>query len=154
MNSVLRLPKAGDYAVLASWLPDAEACLHWAGSLITFPLVSERLASELNVVDGQGYFLVDANDGVVGFGQHWVLKPEAVHLGRIIIAPSQRGLGFGRDLCIQLMAKAKAITGAGTVTLRVYRNNHGARVLYESLGFLPVAAESSPDVLFMVHNSE
>lgn len=149
MNFTLRAPWPDDYATLASWLPDAQACLRWAGPQIPFPIAAELLDKQLSFAGGNSYFLADANHFVVGFGQHWVLKPAAVHLGRIIVAPTHRGQGIGRSLCTLLIARAKSVTGAGTVTLRVFRNNHAARVLYEDLGFSAVDAESNEEVLFM-----
>ena len=61
-----------------------------------------------------------------------------VHLGRIIVSPAQRGRGKGRELCERLVARAVQATGAGAVTLRVYRDNETALGLYLRLGFRPV----------------
>ena len=149
LNTMLRAPYPNDYAALASWLPDAEACRRWAGPLIAFPIAVESLARQLAVAGGASYILADADDRATGFAQHWSPQPAAVHLGRIIIAPAHRGRGLGRELCVQLIGRGRTLSGAGEVTLRVYRGNRTARALYESLGFSAVEAQSDADVLFM-----
>jgi RimJ/RimL family protein N-acetyltransferase len=149
MDLTLRPPRPVDYSTLASWVPDAQACLVWAGPLIPFPISVELLDQQLAVASGRSYFLTDANDGPVGFGQHWVLKPGSVHLGRIIVAPTHRGKGVGRSLCTQLVLHAKAFSGASTVTLRVFRANLPAHRMYESLGFSAIEEASDDELLFM-----
>ncbi|WP_326533816.1 GNAT family N-acetyltransferase [Pseudorhodoferax sp.] len=151
MNASLRSPSASDYAVIASWIPDAAAGLRWAGPRLPFPFSASALP-ELLAVPGGGeasYSLINEAENPCGFGQHWVLQPGAVHLGRIIVAPSARGRGIGRALCHQLIAAALHATGATAVTLRVYKDNTVAVRLYASLGFVEVASESTDEVLFM-----
>jgi ribosomal protein S18 acetylase RimI-like enzyme len=137
-----------DYDAIASWIPDAAACLRWAGPRLRFPFSAAELPALLTVAGGESYCLFDGTE-TCGFGQHWVLTPGAVHLGRIILSPSTRGKGLGRVLCRQLATKAVQSTGAHTVTLRVYRDNAAALALYASLGFTPVESDSDGDVLFM-----
>ena len=149
MNSTLRLPVASDYAVIAAWIPDAASCLRWAGPRLVFPFTASELQARLVPVDGASYCLAEGEGAPLGFGQHWVVTPGAVHLGRIIVAPEARGQGLGRVLCRQLIAKAVELTEAAGVTLRVCRDNQAARDLYLSLGFVPVEAESTEDALFM-----
>ena len=149
MSATLRIPEPGDYEVIASWVPDAESCLRWAGPRVRFPFSAAELPRLLAVADGQSYCLAERAASPLGFGQHWVLKPGGVHLGRIIVSPTARGRGLGRLLCQLLVAQAIAVTGATGVTLRVFRNNAAALSLYSSLGFSAVEAESSQDVLFM-----
>ncbi|MGM0823930.1 MAG: GNAT family N-acetyltransferase [Pseudomonadota bacterium] len=105
---------------------------------------------ELLAVEGcSSHCLADIDNRCVGFGQFWPGKQGAVHIGRIIISPEARGSGAGRLLCEKLVAKARESTGASTVTLRVYRDNHAARSLYSSLGFVVIESESIDDLLFM-----
>lgn len=152
----------GDYAVLPGWIPDATACARWAGPLLKFPLNPATLAEDLAVGGSTSYFLrtADAAAGaeasatrpplrLLGFGQHRIITPGAVHLGRILIAPGARGNGLGRVLCTRLIVRAVAATGAAHVTLRVYRDNPAAIALYQQLGFEIIAAESDEAVFFM-----
>jgi ribosomal protein S18 acetylase RimI-like enzyme len=137
-----------DYNTIASWIPDAAACLRWAGPRLAFPFSAAELPALLTVAGGESYCLSDGEEPC-GFGQHWVVTPGAVHLGRIILSPAARGKGLGRVLCRQLATKAVQSTGANTVTLRVYHDNTVALALYASLGFTPVEPESDEEVLFM-----
>ena len=151
MKTSLRAPAESDYEAIASWITDAEACLRWAGPRLSFPFLASDLPALLAIPGGNefGYCLVDESGAPCGFGQHWVLQPDAVHIGRIIVAPAARGQGLGRVLCQQLISTALAETSATVVTLRVYRDNLAAARLYSSLGFSEVADQSSNDVLFM-----
>lgn len=147
----LRPASAGDYTTIASWIPDATACLRWAGPKLPFPFPASDLRQLLAAPDGSdhSYSLVDQDDMPWGFGQHWIARPGAVHLGRIIMAPAARGLGLGRLLCEELVAAALEATAATIVTLRVYRDNPAAMTLYANLGFRAVDTQSTADVLFM-----
>lgn len=151
MNASLRAPISSDYVAIASWIPDATAGLRWAGPRLPFPFSASDLPALLAVPGGGefSYCLVDDSASPCGFGQHWVLQPGAVHLGRIIVAPKARGRGLGWMLCQQLISAALRSTSATAVTLRAYRDNFTAVELYSSLGFSEVAAESTDDVLFM-----
>jgi [ribosomal protein S18]-alanine N-acetyltransferase len=153
MTTTLRNPQPDDYLVIASWVPDAQACIRWAGPLVPFPFAAAELQRLLTVSNGESYCLADSGAEPCGFGQHFVVEDGAVHLGRIIVSPAARGKGLGRELCQQLIARAVQATGATAVTLRVYRDNAAALHLYSSLGFMPVAAKSSEEVLFMAHRA-
>jgi ribosomal protein S18 acetylase RimI-like enzyme len=148
MKPTLRSLQPTDYEAIASWVPDSAACLRWAGPRLAFPFSAADLPALLTVSNGESYCFVEGAIPL-GFGQHWVLTPGAVHLGRIILSPAVRGKGLGRVLCEQLAAKAIQSTHATSVTLRVYRDNTAAVALYTSLGFTPVESECGQDVLFM-----
>jgi len=148
VKALLRAARPSDYAHIAAWIPDADACRRWAGTRVKFPLFAAELP-ELLVVDGcASYCLADGDSAPYGFGQHWP-HAGAVHLGRIIVSPALRGRGYGRELCEQLCARGLSSTGAAAVTLNVYRDNAVAVALYERLGFVPVESASRPDALLM-----
>lgn len=151
MEAVLRPAAAGDYPLVAAWLPDQASTLRWAGPRIIFPFDAAQLEVQLQVPGGKSYTL-QSNGEIVAFGQHWVLEVPSVHLGRLIVSPTHRGNGFGRELCCQLIAAAMENTGASSVTLRVYKDNEVALALYHSLGFRQLAEESDGQVLFMRRN--
>lgn len=149
MCTALRIPESTDYLAIATWIPDVQSCVRWAGPRVPFPFSAAELPSLLAVDGGASYCLAEEAAGPLGFGQHWELLAGAVHLGRIIVSPAARGQGLGRRLCQLLVAQAVHATGATAVTLRVYRNNTAAFSLYSSLGFIPVEPASTEDVLFM-----
>jgi len=149
----LRPPRRTDYPVLTRWIVDADLCIRWAGPRVPFPFATTELENLLAVDGSSSYCLDDGGADPCGFGQHWVLTPGGVHLGRLIVSPDVRGKGYGRQLCQQLMAQAVSASNARFVTLRVYRDNLAAFTLYASLGFKPVEAESTDEVYFMQADS-
>jgi [ribosomal protein S18]-alanine N-acetyltransferase len=149
MTLLLRPPTPADYDVVASWIPDAKACLRWAGPDVPFPFSARDLPGLLAVQGGESLCFGESGAATLGFGQHWPRPDGTVHLLRIIVSPAGRGRGLGRELCSQLIARARAVSGPRAVTLRVYRDNTVAVVLYESLGFVPVESKCTADSLFM-----
>lgn len=93
--------------------------------------------------------LADADDHIVGFGQIWTNSAGAVNLVRILVAPSLRGRGLGKQLCSLLLDHARQVLGASVVKLRVYRSNLPAVAVYQSLGFEAVGDVSNAEVLAM-----
>lgn len=150
MELLLRNPELDDYASIASWIPDAVACARWAGPRMSYPFASCDLPDLLHMPEGSSRVLGTGDSRQpLGFGQYWISREGEVHLGRIIVAPAQRGRGLGKRMCRLLMEEAVADTGAKAVTLRVYRDNPSARAVYVALGFAPVEVESDAQLLFM-----
>lgn len=149
MSFRLRDPVATDYSVLASWIPDATACARWAGASFQFPFVPAELPALLHLKQEHSYSMVAANDALRAFGQFSVKDGRTAHLGRIIVAPAERGRGMGRILLELLIREARRSVAPEFITLRVYRDNAPARTLYAGLGFTEVEAESDANVLAM-----
>jgi ribosomal protein S18 acetylase RimI-like enzyme len=149
MSVTLRPPLPTDYDVIASWVSDAEACRRWGGPKVPFPFVANELAQLLAVPGGGSYCLAGEGAAPLGFGQYWPRPGETIHLLRIIVSPTSRGKGLGRELCGQLIAHALAAAPARSVTLNVYRDNEAAVALYKWLGFEVVPDKSKGDSLFM-----
>lgn len=148
----LRPPEPADYATLASWVPDACACLHWAGPKLQFPFAPAQLPGLLAMPGASSQVMSrDSAEALetLGFGQFWMREAGAVHLGRIIVNPGVRGQGLGKTLCELLIAQARRATGADTFTLRVYRDNLAAHAIYMGLGFVAVPGLSDEKVLAM-----
>ncbi len=149
MTCRLDPPQPIDYETIASWITDATACACWAGPRVPFPFSAQELPRLLAIEGVESWCLTDKTTSTCGFGQFWGAAPGVVHLGRIIVSPTKRGKGYGRTLCQQLIEKAVHKTGAGEITLRVYRNNSAALSLYVDLGFLVDDSKSTDEVLFM-----
>ncbi|BBB63458.1 hypothetical protein UNDKW_5185 [Undibacterium sp. KW1] len=149
MSPLLRSALPDDYAVIATWINNIQACARWAGPQLPFPFASADLPALLAKPQAQDLVLIDVNKDVVGFAQFWQRDERRTHLGRIIVSPAARGLGYGRVLCEQLMRRAIAETGSSVLSLRVYRDNEGALHLYCQLGFVAVENDSNEEVLAM-----
>ncbi|HJW55363.1 MAG TPA: GNAT family N-acetyltransferase [Burkholderiaceae bacterium] len=149
MNTLLRIPVASDYDTIASWIPDSISCARWAGPHFRFPFVSQELPELLAVPNSCSFSMAQGNGVLLGFGQFWRRDERSVHLGRIIVSPHERGRGYGKTLCNLLIAEALNATNAGTITLRVYRDNAPAFSIYSNLGFLIVESESNEEVFAM-----
>lgn len=149
MNTTLRLARAGDYAVIASWISDAASCARWAGPQLAYPFDIRALPHLLEKPGSNAMVLTDATDATLGFAQYWQRDAQRVHLGRIIVSPSSRGLGYGRILCEGLLSTALSHTGRSIASLRVYRDNPAAQNLYRQMGFVEVASDSDQNVLAM-----
>lgn len=146
--SMLQLRAAGpaDLAVVAGWVRSAEACRHWAGARVAFPVQLHRLADQIEFGEAESWCL-PGDTGVVGFGQIVPKADARQHLARLIVDPHARGRGVGRALAERLLERALA-KGALTVSLNVFDDNHPALSLYRSLGFRsaarPAGTEDSP----------
>lgn len=137
----LRPARIEDLDLVLPWAPDAEAMRLWAGPAVGFPVPRETFWTALWQVPGAAFALCEADDRIVGFGQLMHREPGFAHLARIIVAPAHRGRGLGRILCRALMQAAPARLPVRAFSLHVYPENHRARTLYRSLGFIDVRTE-------------
>jgi len=149
ISLALREPIAPDYEALATWITDANACTRWAGPLLPFPFSVNALPRLLQAPGATSHSMSQDGEDFLGFGQFWPRDHDAVHLGRVIVAPQARGQGLGKTLCLLLAKAALNATQANMVTLKVYRDNPAAMNTYTSLGFVAVAEESEDVVIFM-----
>jgi RimJ/RimL family protein N-acetyltransferase len=147
----LRSPVAGDYHTLASWIPDAQTCARWAGPRLAYPFAADALPQLLDLpgTEVASFCLSSIGSDMLGFCQFWQPAAGTIHLGRIIVSPAMRGQGLGKALCALLVRQAHQLSGIQKITLRVYRDNPAAQQVYTALGFAPVEALSSGELLFM-----
>ena len=102
---------------------------------VTLEAIKTRLTSaEDNFV--MGAFIDRQLVGMAGFFRR---KGEKIrHRGGIwgvYVSEECRGKGVGRVLLVELVSRIKLLPGMEQVALAVSRQNAGAKVLYESLGF-------------------
>jgi ribosomal protein S18 acetylase RimI-like enzyme len=136
-----------DFRSVISWIPDGTACKLWAGPLVRFPLSLENLKEKLQYRPENTYSLKDDKDVLLGFGQILEKADARIHLARIIISPSHRHKGIGKQLCRLLMEAGRRQHGECEFSLNVYAENAKARNLYIKLGFRqhPPPAEFAAD---------
>jgi ribosomal protein S18 acetylase RimI-like enzyme len=139
----LRTATMHDFNVILGWISSPEALAYWGGPLPTWPPDPRKTWGEIQNNDPDSFTLVDSAGTILAFGQVFKREPGAVHLGRIIVSPEQRGKGIGRILVGQLIDAGIARHQPTKVTLNVYRDNQPAVKLYKSLGFEVVSEDAA-----------
>ncbi len=150
MSLELRPPTQTDYAEIATWVTDAEACKTWAGADFPFPFLAAELGLLLDVERRPSFCLIGEHRPTLGFCQYGMRTSTVVHLSRIIVSPKERWKGLAVLMCSMILEKAFKDTNAVAASLRVYRENHPAIAAYTKLGFEPIDDGSNAETLFMV----
>lgn len=144
-----------DFRSVISWIPDGTACKLWAGPLVRFPLSLENLKAKIEYRPENTYSLKDDNGTMLGFGQILEKPDSRVHLARIIVSPSHRHKGIGKQLCRLLMGAGRRQYGECVFSLNVYAANSAAIALYRKMGFRRSVSsiDFTPDetVVYMVN---
>lgn len=114
---------------------DAAPAAELAARLFARPWSAAQYADEAASPDRD--YLVAEHDGVlVGFAGAWD-APDVTHVMTVAVAGDARRQGIGRRLVTALVERATH-RGARAWTLEVRDDAHGARALYDSLGFVEV----------------
>lgn len=128
--------------LVTSWIESEKQFYQWSsGVLGAWPLTAGRLnAFYREWKDKHKYMVFCAcDDEMTPVGQMIMRYPgeDRRHLrfGFILIDPSRRGQGLGREMLNMAISYAKDFLKAETICLGVYTNNPGAHRLYETLGF-------------------
>lgn len=121
----------------------------WPGRDKQVKLNTAEFSELLNLPGHFSFCMSEFNKPPVGFGQVWVSSVGVVSLVRVIVDPSIRGRGLGKQLCALLLNEALKLSASGFVKLRVSRSNTAAVAAYSSLGFRVLEAESNQDVCAM-----
>ncbi|MDO4261081.1 MAG: GNAT family protein [Eubacteriales bacterium] len=137
----LRPYKDSDAETVAGWLSDEEGFWKWcAGQYKRYPALPEDIRGFYREQQADpGFFEMTALEGVKVVG-HLVMRyldPEQTDLkfGFIIVDPSVRGKGYGRQMLTLALRYAFEILRAERVSLGVFENNPAAARCYEGLGF-------------------
>ena len=120
----------------------------WAGPCVRFPLRIEKLSKDIEFSDNNSFSYIN-NESIFAFGQLLTKENGWLHLARIIVDPAERGRGYGKLLCFELIQVAMQ-RGYQKISLNVYRNNASAFKLYTDLGFREVAENSTEENCHMV----
>lgn len=139
-----------DFQSIMSWIQDEHECRNWAGNKVRFPLNIDNLLNDIQYSQGNSYCLVNENK-ILAFGQLFPKQDGFIHMARIIVAPSYRGLGYGKILCDNLLQITEQ-SGYQKVSLYAFRSNLISMTLYKKLGFNEVVEKSSDDRCYMVKN--
>jgi [ribosomal protein S18]-alanine N-acetyltransferase len=145
----LRRARPDDTAILLEWSPSRELLHQWAGPTARWPATAASLWADINNLDATSFVLVLPDEEVAGFGQVRYRERQYGHLARLIISPLQRGRGYGRRLCMELMRVAPDLHPIIGYSLYVWRDNANAFGLYRSLGF--VESGTHPDFATLLY---
>ena len=144
---ILRAASDEDLKTVLVWIRDKEDCKLWAGPMVRFPLTLENLKQDIEFSPGNTFAMQDAGGELLGLGQLLDKGNQRIHMARVIIAPNQRGKGWGDLLCRLLIDEGLKRFEEVYFTLNVYSDNSNAVKLYHKLGFKAKDApsESIPD---------
>jgi RimJ/RimL family protein N-acetyltransferase len=137
----LRPLRARDCEALLTWIDSADALLKWAGPRdFVWPLTDEQLLTDLHGADHRRMpfaAVLPAGGSLVG---HVMLTTLPDHdlgvLGRVIVAPDQRGRGLGTTLMEEVVRFGFDNRGLHRLQLAVYDFNLPAIACYQSVGFV------------------
>jgi ribosomal protein S18 acetylase RimI-like enzyme len=131
----MRLIKSSNehIAQLQSWFKNQQEIYTWGA--ISDPMSSTEFVKHLRADHLNSYSLSDKQQHFLAFGQHY-LRLNRHHLGRLVVNPTHRGQGLGRQLVCRLIEKAYQQQHAQGVSLFVFRDNLSAYSCYQSIGFV------------------
>ena len=133
--------RARDCEPLLTWINSADALLQWAGPRdFEWPLTDEQLLSDLHAADHLRMpFAAVLPDDRRPVG-HVMLTTLPAHnlgvIGRVIVAPDQRGRGLGTALMQAVVRFGFDRRGLHRLQLAVYDFNLAAIACYQSVGFV------------------
>jgi ribosomal protein S18 acetylase RimI-like enzyme len=147
---MLRNAAPDDLTTVVSWIHSQQDCDLWTGGRINFPVDMAALPERISFGRGHAYvWIVEAR--VAAFGQILIKPTGRAHLATIIVSPSLRGHGHGRQFVAALLAHARS--QGSPVSLNVDALNSRAVSLYEDLGFInatrPPDQAAVPGVRYM-----
>lgn len=129
-----------DFPLLASWFSSLPDVVQWGGSHLSYPLtqddVEDMLAQGQSHPPSRRCWMAYRGDTAVGHAQlayEW--RDGNARLGRVAIAPTQRGQGLARPMVTLMIEEAFRTPGIERLELNVYMFNTRAIRTYEALGF-------------------
>lgn len=129
-----------DFDLMKNWITDERAHALWCANRIAFPLEKDdfgRFVEQQFEREGDQAFVAAKDDGrIVGFICCSVnFDSNEAMLKFVLVDPSQRGKGYGKEM-VKLAARyACDIAKASIVHLNVFTANAAARRCYENAGF-------------------
>jgi RimJ/RimL family protein N-acetyltransferase len=136
----LRALEPADCDRLLSWIDSSDALWQWSGPRsFTWPLDRGQLVRDLAAHADSGGLLagIDASGEMVG---HVLIEAQHDHglglIGRVAVAPDQRGRGLGTALMRATVRRGFDELGLHRLQLVVYTFNAAAIATYRSVGFV------------------
>lgn len=137
----LRPYEPADSKYLLWWLQDERTVNLWKADRFTWPLTQQQLEQYFEDFknDPCACMFTALNEEGVPCG-HFSFRQinfheNSAHMGFIVVDPSARGMGYGRQMVSQALKYAFEILLLNQVTLGVYDCNEAAKRCYEAIGF-------------------
>ncbi|WP_052880435.1 GNAT family N-acetyltransferase [Vibrio coralliirubri] len=146
--------KASDANEIVTWFTSLEDYVLWGGRTFGWPLEAASIierslephvelytfseSSALSELSSNGN-----NSELIGFMEFQRMSDSELRFCRVAIHPNQRGKGLGQSMIESALDAAKQIPDVTTITLAVFKQNHGAKRCYDKAGFQVVNKEPS-----------
>ena len=141
---ILRDFRNEDAQIVAGWLRSEEELFKWSADRFNkHPLLGKDIIENYTPQLETGRFFpltaVDEKENVIG---HFIIRyPKAdddstVRFGFVIVDPSLRGKGYGKEMLRLGIEYVKKNHLASRIDLGVFENHEGARHCYEAVGFV------------------
>ena len=143
-----------DIPELLDWIKDSDAefLIQFAGPKYRFPLDEKQLLDTLYDKSILVFKAIDETTGAtIGHCQLMKidLRNKSASIGRVLIKPDNRGLGYGYAMLKELINYATSVFKLKQLNLRVFDFNKSAFRCYSKLGFVESKRE---DVVFQEIN--
>lgn len=142
MTLKLRKFHPRDMNELFSWFQTERDVLQWAGASLSWPLQKREFRALIRQHRGpepqrEVWAVYAANDEMIGhFQLGFNRRLRTVGIGRIALAPTQRGTGLSAALMPIILDRAFARDWVHRVDLLVYSHNESAIKAYQTAGFI------------------
>ena len=124
--------------------PQSEHELFFLFPKASYPLTIEQLKNAIDQRTDSTVVLLD--DKVVGFANFYICEPgKKCAIGNVVVAPETRGQGVGKYLIATMVQIAFTKHKAKEVQISCFNQNVAGLLLYQKLGFRPVAIEERFD---------
>jgi RimJ/RimL family protein N-acetyltransferase len=136
-----------DIPELLDWMKDSDAefLIQFAGPKYRFPLDEKQL---LNTLYDKSILVFKAIDETTGatIGHCQLMKIDlpnkSASIGRVLIKPDRRNLGYGYTMLKELISYATSVFKLNQLSLRVFDFNQSAIRCYLKLGFVESKREN------------
>ncbi|WP_172378380.1 GNAT family N-acetyltransferase [Vibrio sp. Vb339] len=150
--------KASDADEIVTWFTSLEDYVLWGGRTFGWPLKAASIIErslephvELYTFSAPKSYSepnADSNTNsnardLLGFMEFQRMSDSELRFCRVAIHPNLRGKGLGQSMLETGLEAAKEIPNVTTITLAVFKQNHGAKRCYDKVGFEVVDKEPS-----------
>ncbi|WP_086969245.1 GNAT family N-acetyltransferase [Vibrio coralliirubri] len=140
--------KASDADEIVTWFTSLEDYVLWGGRTFVWPLEASSIIERSQEPHVELYTFSTSStnsntNDLLGFMEFQRMSDNELRFCRVAIHPNQRGKGLGQSMLETALKVAKEIPNVTTITLAVFKQNHGAKRCYDKAGFEVVDKEPS-----------